>query len=139
LSDRDTNGRLKKGKGRPAGTRNKRTLLIEALFAGEADEIARKAIDLAKHGDIIAIKMIVDRLAPPRKSAAIKLPGFPHVASLADVPRAHAYLIAAVATGRVSPDESAAIAATLDRYCSAVETAEFEARLQAVEERYAAA
>ncbi|WP_348638323.1 DUF5681 domain-containing protein [Bradyrhizobium sp. ISRA463] len=123
--------------GRPRGSRNKRTVALEALFEGEAEAIARKAIELAKAGDSPAIKMVIDRLAPVRKGARIELPDFPRVKTLADVPAAHAFLINAVAKGRISPEEGAAIAATLDRYCSAVDTVELERRVAAIEERYA--
>jgi hypothetical protein len=122
-------------RGRPQGSRNKRTIALEALFEGEAEEIARVAVALAKEGDATSIKMILDRIAPARKGALIDLPDFPKVTDVKDVPTAHAYLIEAVAKGRITPDESTAIAATLDRYCSAVNAVEFKERLAALEAR----
>lgn len=137
--DRAPNGTLRTGnRGRPPGSRNKRTIALEQLFKGEAEEIARVAIDLAKHGDVTAVRLILDRVAPPRKGATISLPDFPKIQSVGDVPGAHAYLIVAVAGGRITPEESAAIATTLDRYCAAVETVDLEKRLAALEDRYAA-
>jgi Family of unknown function (DUF5681) len=37
--------------GKPKGARNRTTLAIEALIDGAADDIANKAIELAKAGD----------------------------------------------------------------------------------------
>ena len=56
--------------GRPRGARNRSTVLLQNLLEGEAEAITRKVIDLAKSGDMTAIKLCMDRLAPPRRSAA---------------------------------------------------------------------
>ena len=51
--------------GKARGTRNKVTLAIEALLDGEAEALTRKAIELAKAGDMAALRLCLDRLAPP--------------------------------------------------------------------------
>ena len=50
--------------GRPRGARNRTTILLQNLLAADAEAIARKAIDLAKGGDLAALRMCMDRLAP---------------------------------------------------------------------------
>jgi Family of unknown function (DUF5681) len=40
--------------GRPKGARNKITLVVEALLDDEAETITRKAIEVAKSGDMTA-------------------------------------------------------------------------------------
>ena len=57
--------------GRPKGSRNKATLAVETLLDGEAEVITRKAIELAKKGDLVAIRLCLDRIAPPRKDRPI--------------------------------------------------------------------
>ena len=57
--------------GKPKGARNKTTLAIEALLEGEADALTRKAIEMAKDGDGPALRMCLDRLAPPRKDSPV--------------------------------------------------------------------
>jgi len=57
--------------GRPRGVRNKATLLAEKLLENEAEEICRQAIELAKKGNIQAIKIVLDRILPPKKEALI--------------------------------------------------------------------
>jgi Family of unknown function (DUF5681) len=41
--------------GKPKGARNKTTLAVEALLDGEAETLTRKAIELAKAGDLAAL------------------------------------------------------------------------------------
>jgi Family of unknown function (DUF5681) len=42
-------------KGRPVGSRNRATLAIDALLDGEGEVLTRKAITLAKAGDMQAL------------------------------------------------------------------------------------
>ena len=62
--------------GRPRGSRNRATLLMESLLADDAEAIGRKAIAMAKQGDMAAIRLCMDRLAPVRKGepVAFELP-----------------------------------------------------------------
>jgi hypothetical protein len=48
--------------GRPKGARNRATLLTEALLEGEAEDIGKKLIELAKQGEWRALKACLDRL-----------------------------------------------------------------------------
>ncbi len=59
--------------GRPRGARNRTTILLQNLLAADAEAIARKAIDLAKGGDLAALRMCMDRLAPARKTEPVVL------------------------------------------------------------------
>jgi hypothetical protein len=51
--------------GRPKGARRRTTVAIEALLEGEGEALTRKAIELAKGGDMQALRLCMDRLAPP--------------------------------------------------------------------------
>ena len=57
--------------GKSKGTRNKTTLAVEALLDGEAETLTRKAIELAKAGDLAALRVCLDRIAPPRKDRPV--------------------------------------------------------------------
>src|SRR4051812_39922547 len=50
--------------GRPLGARNRTTVMLEQMFEGEAGEVARKAVELAKEGCYGPIKLIIDRTYP---------------------------------------------------------------------------
>jgi hypothetical protein len=47
------------------GSRNKATLALQELLDGEAEAIMRKLINLAKGGDMTAIRLCIERLIPP--------------------------------------------------------------------------
>jgi hypothetical protein len=53
--------------GRPRGIRNKQTIAAEKLFAEDAEALARVAIDLAKAGDIAALRLCLDRICAPHR------------------------------------------------------------------------
>src|SRR5215475_13308111 len=84
--------------GRPAGSRNRATLAIEALLEGEGEALTRKAIDLAKAGDMQALRLCMDRLAPPRKDAPVAF-NLPEMKTVADAVTAMSTIIKAVAAG----------------------------------------
>src|SRR5215203_2183869 len=53
--------------GRPLGSRHRVTIACDQLLEGEAEALTRKAIELAKAGDGPALRLCMDRIAPPRK------------------------------------------------------------------------
>jgi Family of unknown function (DUF5681) len=118
--------------GRPRGARNKTTLAIEALLDGEAETITRKAIDLAKAGDISALRLCLDRIAPPRKDRPV-LFDLPSIKSAADGAQASAALVAAVASGELTPSEAAELGKLIESYIRALTASDFEARLNQLE------
>ena len=48
--------------GRPPGSRDRATLLMESLLEGEAEQLTRKAIELALAGDIATLRLCLERL-----------------------------------------------------------------------------
>ncbi len=89
--------------GRPRGSRNKRTAMIQELFDGEVEAVARKLIELAKAGDIAAITILLDRSLPRRRPIEIELP---EVRGITDNSVAGDAVIAAVAAGEITTDEA---------------------------------
>lgn len=120
--------------GRPKGARNKTTMAIEALLEGEAEELTRKAIEMAKAGDGPALRMCMDRLAPPRKDSPVCF-DLPSIKTVADAVEASSALLSAVAGGDVTPDEAARIMSLLTSHKVLVETGEFERRLEILESK----
>ena len=53
--------------GRPRGSRSRATMALQDMLARDAESIARTAINLAKHGNIPALRICMDRLLPPRR------------------------------------------------------------------------
>jgi hypothetical protein len=119
--------------GRPKGARNKATLAAEALLDGEVESITRKAIELAKAGDITAMRLCLDRIVPVRKDrpVAFDLPILEHAT---DAVRALAAIAKAVADGDLTPMEAAELSKVIDGYVRVIETAELAARLERLEQ-----
>lgn len=120
--------------GRPRGSRSKVTVLAEGLIDGEAEAVIRKLISLAKEGDTAALRIVADRIIPPRRDRHIniELPAVNDASSAAD---AMSLLIDAVASGELTGSESDGIAALIEKRAKLSEIADFERRIKALEER----
>jgi len=118
--------------GKLKGTRNKTTLAVEALLDGEAETITRKAIELAKDGDLAALRLCLDRIAPPRKDRPV-LFELPPVSSAADAANAAAALLEAVAVGDLTPSEAGELGKLVEAYVKALEATDFAERLTNLE------
>jgi|SRR6266516_2888969 Family of unknown function (DUF5681) len=118
--------------GRPRGARNRTTMLMQDLLADHAEAIGRKAIALAQEGDIAAIRVCMDRLAPARKDEPVAF-DLPPLDTAADSVAAAASIVAAVAAGELTPSEAAELAKVIDVYVRALEAKGFEDRLAKLE------
>ncbi|WP_264050419.1 DUF5681 domain-containing protein [Methylobacterium flocculans] len=120
--------------GRPKGARSRATLALEAILEGEAEAITRKVIELALEGDTQALRMCLDRLAPPRKDRPVILE-LPDIETASDLPRATSALLQAVAAGDITPSEASDLGRAIDAHVRAVEAADLHQRLLRLEER----
>ncbi len=120
--------------GRPKGSRNKVTAAVEKLLNGEAEELTRTCINLAKTGDSTALRLCIERLIPPMRDRAINI-DLPQVVTSADLPQAFAQAVTAVANGEITPAEGGALAGLLGADSRAFVTAELGERLAAIEQR----
>jgi hypothetical protein len=134
---RQEGGKFAKGSsgnpsGRPIGARHKTTLAIEALLEGQHEQLTKAAIDLALGGDVTALRLCLDRIAPPRKDAPVSIQ-LPPVRNAADTLAASAAVLASVAAGEITPDEAGRVMALLTAHKSIVEAGDHEARIAALE------
>jgi len=118
--------------GSKVGSRHKTTRAIEALLEGQHEALTKKAVDKALEGDVTALRLCLDRLAPPRKDVPISIE-LPPVRSAADAVEASAAVLAAVALGEITPDEAGRVMALLTAHKSIVEAGDHEARIAALE------
>ena len=57
--------------GKPKGARNKTTVAMEKLLDDDAATITSKAIELAKNGELTALRLCLERIIPPRKDRPV--------------------------------------------------------------------
>ena len=130
-------GGFKKGKsgnpaGRPRGALNQTTLAAQALLDGEAEQLTRKAVELALEGNMNALKLCLDRLLPPRRERALSV-ALPSIQRVEDLPRLTEALISAVACGELTPGEAAGLSSLAANHAKALELTELEKRITALE------
>ena len=118
--------------GRPPGARNKATIIAEALLQGEAEALTRSAIEKAKDGDTAALRMCLDRLAPPSKHRTIAFE-LPPLASAADAASALATITAAVGAGELTPSEAGELFKLVDGFARMLEAKNLEQRVARLE------
>jgi hypothetical protein len=114
--------------GKPKGARSRVTRAMEELLEGQHVALTQEALD----GDTVALRLCLDRLAPPRKDAPITIE-LPAVASAADAVTASAAVLAAVAAGECTPDEGGRVMALLTAHKTIVEAGDLERRITALE------
>jgi hypothetical protein len=107
---------------------------MEELLEGQHVALTQAAIDKALEGDTVALRLCLDRLAPPRRDAPISIE-LPAVTSAADTVIASAAVLAAVADGDCTPDEGGRVLALLTAHKNIVEAGDLERRIAALEER----
>ena len=134
---RDSRGRFKKGRsgnsrGRPAGARNKATMIAQAFLDDEAENLTRKAVELALTGDPNALRLCLERLVPRAQDRPLTV-SLPPVKTSADAAKAMSAIIEAVAGGELTPTEGRAVAGLVENYRRTLETEELEGRVTALE------
>jgi hypothetical protein len=120
--------------GRPLGARNAATVIAQQLLDGEAAAITRKVIELAKRGDLIALRLCLERIVPPRRERPVNFT-LPAMNSADDGSKGMAVITAAVANGELTPTEAAELSLVIEGYVKAIEATEIERRLRLLEER----
>jgi hypothetical protein len=118
--------------GRPAGSKNRTTQLLENLAEGEAEQIIQKVLQKAKAGDDACLRMLMDRLWPPRKGQPVKL-NTPPLKTSADVLTAIVSLWSAIAEGQLTPDEASALSIVAERSVAAISGQEALKRIETLE------
>jgi hypothetical protein len=104
------------------------------LMASDAEAVVKAVVDAAKAGDMTAARLVLDRIAPVRRGAPVRLE-LPHTDTAQGVAEALAALIAEMSTGAISPEEAALVAGVLEIRRHTIETCELDERIAALEGR----
>jgi hypothetical protein len=120
--------------GKPRGTRHKATQAVLRLLEGEGEALTRRAIEMALRGDSVALRLCLDRIAPPRKDSPVTFP-LPRMTSAHDAAQTAAAVLQAVSEGDLTPTEGAQVMGLVDSFRRTLEVSELEARVAALEGR----
>jgi hypothetical protein len=124
--------------GKKPGTRNRMTVLAEQIAADRMGRIAEAAAAKAEEGDARLCQFFLGRAIARPRGRSVEL-DLPNPDTAAAVVAAGAALFRAAAVGEVTPDEAQSLGALLDGQRRALETAELERRIVALETRFALA
>jgi len=134
---RNTDGKFAAGnRGRPKGSRNKATIAIEGLLEGQAEALTQTAISKALGGDSIALRLCMDRIAPPMKDKPVVFP-LPRMHGAMDASEAAGSVLSAVSDGTLTPMEGTRVMDLIDSYRRTLELTDIEQRLQSLERDHA--
>jgi hypothetical protein len=118
--------------GRRPGSRNRTTVVAEALLKREEVPLQRKAIELAKAGDVQMLKFLLDRILPKERSVCVDIPQMEAASNAIDALGA---IIDAVGSGRIAPNEGSAVASLVVARARMINDAELNLRLDDIEKR----
>jgi hypothetical protein len=120
--------------GRKPGSKNRTTAVAEALLRDEEVQLVRKAIELAKGGDVPMLKFLLDRILPKDRPVEVNLPPLD---CARDAIEAIAQVVRAVAEGRIAPSEGNALAQLISAYSRALDVAELQAQMDEIRQELA--
>ena len=121
-------------KGRKVGSRPKALVMLDKIGQDSAAEVLRAVIERARNGDAAMASLLLARCWPPRRGRPIKF-AMPGLSTIGDLPGALAAVATAISDGVLSPDEAASVAVVLNAQMRAVEIADLDGRMTALERK----
>jgi hypothetical protein len=100
--------------GRPPGSRNRKTLALEAAFEARAEEIVVNVMDRAKDGQPAAMRLCMERLVPTGRNRPVAI-DLPAIKTPDDAEAAVAVVTAELAAGNLTIQEASSLISLIDR------------------------
>jgi hypothetical protein len=119
--------------GRPPGSKNKITQVLERLAEGQAEQLLQKVIEQALAGDVACQRMMLDRVYVPPKARPINVP-LPAINNPEDALSAIASICKALGEGGLTSDEITALSLVIGRFIQLIELQNHEKRIAALEQ-----
>src|SRR6516165_11928245 len=118
--------------GRPLGSKNKTTRLVEQLVEGDAEKLSRKMLELAKKGNVRCLEYCLDRLLPKRSGRPLDLQ-LPAINSVQDLIAAMTTVTTAVNNGDLTAEEATHVVQWFECYAKIFTVHDFAVRLETLE------
>jgi hypothetical protein len=122
------------GRGRPLGSRNKNTLLVEELLDENSESLLHKALNLAQQGNIPMLRLLLDRVLPRPKDAPVSIGALP-MSTAEELLQSQGNVMQELALGQLTLNQAQQIFSLIEARRRLLETQELEQRLRALEER----
>ena len=122
-------------KGKRPGTRNVALVALDKIGEDAAQGLLQTVIAKAMSGDMMAARILLDRVWPARKGRPVTFT-VPTIETAADVVHALGHIMDAVAAGQLTIEEAAGLTAIIEAQRKAIETGELDTRLTELERRY---
>ena len=106
---------------------------MEKLLDDDAATITSKAIELAKNGDLTALRLCLERIIPPRKDRPVNF-DMPEIKTSSDALVAATAIMRAVAGGDLTPSEAAELGKLVENFTRAAEAADLAERIKRLEQ-----
>ena len=101
------------------------------LMAGDLESITQKLVEKAKAGNMVAIRLVLDKLIPPTKGLPVTFP-LSRLEKAADLRVALAAILKAVSRGKLAPDEAKAVAGIMSACGVALAVEDLEREFEAL-------
>jgi hypothetical protein len=118
--------------GRPPGSKNKTTRLVEQLVEGDAEKLSRKMLELAKKGNVRCLEYCLDRLLPKRSGRPLDLQ-LPAIKSVHDLIAGMSAVTTAVNNGDLTAEEATHVIQWFESYAKIFTVYDLAVRLEALE------
>ncbi len=119
--------------GRPKGSRNRATLLAEAFLDDHCEEILEKVLQLALEGDRAVLKLLLERMLPPRRGRLIQFE-LSKTETAEQISTAYDEVMAAVADSIITIEDATDISRLLDGKLKALEMTELAAEMRDIKQ-----
>jgi hypothetical protein len=123
----------KLSRGRPCGSRNKRTWRSQQLLDEHGEAIVHKALVAALKGDVPLLRTFLGYILRRPEDRPVET-GPLHIGSAEELSKALDNVMMKVASGKLSPGDAQAVAALIESRRRVLETQDLEMRLRALEQ-----
>jgi hypothetical protein len=122
------------GRGRPKGSRNRKTGLAEALLDSHAEALVTQALALAEKGDAAVLRILLGHILPRRQELLPKIGPLP-MGTAEELAQASERALNQVTSGQIHLRDAKLIAELLEQRRRILETEDLEKRVRAMEQK----
>ena len=123
----------KLGRGRPPGSRNKKTLIIQEILDEYSPAVIRKTLALALQGEVSLLRLLAQHKMPRPQDSPVKTGRLP-MGNIKELLRSHEIVMAKRASGAITPVQAMQIDSLLETRRKLLETQELANRVSALEQ-----